>query len=53
MGVPDKIVTHGDPKLLLGQFGLDADGIYSKVIESLEKSDEKRINKTQRIKAVR
>src|SRR6188508_1385908 len=31
MGVPDRIVTHGDAKLLLGQYGLDADGIYEKV----------------------
>ncbi|MCA1589696.1 MAG: 1-deoxy-D-xylulose-5-phosphate synthase, partial [Acidobacteria bacterium] len=31
MGVPDQIVTHGDPKVLLGQFGLDAEGIYARV----------------------
>ncbi|MFM9905862.1 MAG: 1-deoxy-D-xylulose-5-phosphate synthase [Pyrinomonadaceae bacterium] len=51
MGVPDRIVTHGDPKILLAGYGLDADGIYSKVKETLEKMDEKRINKKQ-IKAV-
>ncbi len=48
MGVPDRIVTHGDPKLLLAKYGLDADGIYEKVkknIEILEKSrkDDKRL----------
>ncbi len=31
MGVPDRIVTHGDAKLLLAKYGLDADGIYLKV----------------------
>ena len=35
LGVPDEIVTHGDPKALLAGYGLDADGIYSKVVESL------------------
>lgn len=34
MGVPDRIVTHGDAKLLLAKFGLDADGIYLKVKET-------------------
>jgi 1-deoxy-D-xylulose-5-phosphate synthase len=53
MGVTDRIVTHGDPKLLLAQFGLNAEGIYSKVVETLDILDEKRINKNQRIKAVR
>jgi 1-deoxy-D-xylulose-5-phosphate synthase len=52
MGVPDRIVTHGDPKLLLAKFGLDADGIYSKVRESLEILDEKRVG-NKHIKAVR
>jgi deoxyxylulose-5-phosphate synthase len=31
MGVPDHIVTHGDAKLLLGKYGLDADGIHQRV----------------------
>ncbi|MGB7208670.1 MAG: 1-deoxy-D-xylulose-5-phosphate synthase [Pyrinomonadaceae bacterium] len=35
MGVPDEIVTHGDPRFLLGEFGLDADGIFNKVKESI------------------
>jgi 1-deoxy-D-xylulose-5-phosphate synthase len=34
MGVPDRIVTHGDARLLLAKFGLDADGIYLKVKEA-------------------
>lgn len=52
MGVPDRIVPHGDPKLLLAKFSLDADGIYSKVRESLEVLDEKRMPAKQ-VKAVR
>jgi 1-deoxy-D-xylulose-5-phosphate synthase len=52
MGVPDRIVTHGDPKLLLAKYGLDADGIYSRVKETLEILDEKRVNK-KGVKAVR
>jgi 1-deoxy-D-xylulose-5-phosphate synthase len=31
MGVPDKIVTHGDAKLLLSKYGLDPDGIHLRV----------------------
>ena len=34
MGVPDRIVTHGDAKLLLAKYGLDADGIYQKAKEA-------------------
>ena len=52
MGVPDRIVTHGDPKLLLAKYGLDADGIYSKVVETMDLMDEKRANKTN-LKAVK
>jgi deoxyxylulose-5-phosphate synthase len=36
MGVPDRIITHGDPKLLLAKYGLDADGIYTRVREAWE-----------------
>jgi 1-deoxy-D-xylulose-5-phosphate synthase len=36
MGVPDRIITHGDPKLLLAKYGLDADGIYTKAKELFE-----------------
>ena len=42
MGVPDRIVTHGDPKLLLAKFGLDADGIYTKIKETIEMLEERR-----------
>ena len=35
MGVPDEIVSHGDPRALLGGYGLDADGIHHKVLEML------------------
>ncbi len=52
LGVPDEIVTHGDPKILLGQYGLDADGIYSKVVETLDEMDEGRVEQ-KRIQAVR
>src|SRR3989440_8078018 len=48
MGVPDRIVTHGDPKLLLAKYGLDGDGIYTRVREAVEVLDEKR-TKHQRV----
>ncbi|MBK9214997.1 MAG: 1-deoxy-D-xylulose-5-phosphate synthase [Chloracidobacterium sp.] len=51
LGVPDEIVTHGDPKILLAQYGLDADGIRSKAIATLDSMDEGLPQK--RIKAVR
>jgi hypothetical protein len=34
MGVPDRIVTHGDAKFLLSQYSLDADGIHRRVREA-------------------
>jgi 1-deoxy-D-xylulose-5-phosphate synthase len=52
MGVPDRIVTHGDPKLLLAKYGLDADGIYTKVRETIEILEERRVNK-KRLKIVK
>jgi len=52
MGVPDKIVTHGDPKLLLAKYGLDADGIYTKAKEVTEVAAESRTEK-KRLKIVR
>lgn len=52
MGVPDLIVTHGDPKFLLSQYGLDSDGIYSKVKETIEVLEERRAGK-KRLKIVR
>jgi 1-deoxy-D-xylulose-5-phosphate synthase len=42
MGFPDRLVTHGDPKLLLAKYGLDADGIYTRVKESIEVLDARR-----------
>lgn len=39
MGVADEIVTHGDPKLLLAKYGLDAEGIQRKVVESLRSGE--------------
>jgi 1-deoxy-D-xylulose-5-phosphate synthase len=42
MGVPDRWVTHGDAKLLLAKYGLDADGIYTRVTESVGVLDEQR-----------
>ncbi|MDQ4122991.1 MAG: 1-deoxy-D-xylulose-5-phosphate synthase [Acidobacteriota bacterium] len=36
LGIPDKIVTHGDASLLLAKYGLDSDGIYNKVKETIE-----------------
>jgi 1-deoxy-D-xylulose-5-phosphate synthase len=42
MGVPDRVVTHGDPKLLLAKYGLDADGIYTRVKESVDVLNERR-----------
>src|SRR5207249_2966159 len=42
MGVPDRIVTHGDPKLLLAKYGLDTDGIYTRVKESFEVIEDRR-----------
>ena len=42
MGIPDRLVTHGDAKLLLAKYGLDADGIYLRVKESIEVLDDRR-----------
>ena len=48
MGVPDRIITHGDPKLLLAKYGLDSDGIYSKVVETIDVLEERRHGKKRR-----
>ena len=40
MGVPDEIVTHGAPNLLLAKYGLDADGIYRRVKEAVTAQDQ-------------
>jgi 1-deoxy-D-xylulose-5-phosphate synthase len=50
MGVPDRIVTHGDAKLLLAKYGLDPDGIYTRVKESIEVLDQKRAGR-QRVRS--
>ncbi|HEX3282487.1 MAG TPA: 1-deoxy-D-xylulose-5-phosphate synthase [Pyrinomonadaceae bacterium] len=42
MGIPDRLVTHGDPKLLLAKYGLDADGIYIRVKESIDVLNDRR-----------
>src|SRR5215212_5728014 len=42
MGAPDRIVTHGAPKLLLANYGLDADGIYPRTREAWEVLEERR-----------
>ncbi|MBD0373284.1 MAG: 1-deoxy-D-xylulose-5-phosphate synthase [Pyrinomonadaceae bacterium] len=42
IGIPDRLVTHGDAKLLLAKYGLDADGIYTRVKESVEVLDDRR-----------
>ncbi len=49
LGVADEIVTHGDPKILLAEYGLDADGIRSKAIEAIDAGQVEQ----RRIKAVR
>ena len=36
LGVPDRIITHGDPNLLKAKYGLDADGIYNKIKQHSE-----------------
>ena len=52
MGVPDKIITHGDPKMLLATYGLDADGIYQKAKQIFESLEERRVGK-KRLKVVK
>src|SRR6266478_4852363 len=50
MGVPDRIVTHGDAKLLLAKYGLDADGIYTRVKEAMDVLEDRRA-KAQKVSA--
>ncbi|MBD0324925.1 MAG: 1-deoxy-D-xylulose-5-phosphate synthase, partial [Pyrinomonadaceae bacterium] len=50
MGVPDRLVTHGDPKLLLAKYGLDPDGIYTRVKESIEVLEDRRA-KRQKVRS--
>ncbi len=50
MGVPDEIITHGDPKTLLAEYGLNTDGIYNKVKESVTaQTEQNSTNKRLRI----
>ena len=42
MGIPDRLVTHGDAKLLLAKYGLDADGIFTRVKDSIDVLDDRR-----------
>ena len=48
MGVPDRIITHGDPNLLKAKYGLDADGIYEKVRETIEILEERKLGRKRR-----
>jgi 1-deoxy-D-xylulose-5-phosphate synthase len=48
MGVPDRIIMHGDPKLLLAKYGLDSDGIYTRIREAWEVLEERRTNARSR-----
>lgn len=48
MGVPDRIITHGDANLLRAKYGLDADGIYSRVKETIEELEERKVGKKRR-----
>ena len=52
MGVPDKIVTHGDPRLLLAKYGLDADGIHAKALQSITALGERKAE-PKRLRVVR
>ena len=52
MGVADEIVTHGDPKALLAEYGLDADGIAKRVKESIESAADTAAGKN-RLRAVK
>ena len=52
MGVPDEIVSHGDPKRLLADYMLNADGICETVIKGLASLDENQFG-TPRIRAVK
>ena len=51
MGVEDEIVSHGDPKVLLGDYGLDADGIYES--SARQRSTGRRTRRRQQASASR
>jgi 1-deoxy-D-xylulose-5-phosphate synthase len=52
MGVADEIVTHGDPKILLAQYGLNPDGIRDRVKQTLDSLSEAPVSKN-RLRAVK
>jgi 1-deoxy-D-xylulose-5-phosphate synthase len=52
MGVSDMIIPHGDPKGLLAEHGLNANGIYAKVKATLEDIEQKAAPQP-RLKAVK
>jgi 1-deoxy-D-xylulose-5-phosphate synthase len=43
MGFPDRLVSHGDAKLLLAKYGLDADGIYTRVKAGIDILEDRRM----------
>lgn len=53
MGVPDRLITHGDAKLLLAKYGLDEDGIYTRVKASLEELNDRRTRSSSRLQSAR
>ncbi len=52
MGVPDEIVTHGDPKELLAGYGLDSAGISAAILDGLEAASGK-MEQNKRLRVVR
>lgn len=52
LGVPDRIITHGDPNLLKAKYGLDADGIYNKIKQYSEYIEMRRAG-AKRLKLVK
>ncbi len=46
IGVPDKIIPHGSPSLLLAKYGLDADGLYNQITGFLKEISWKRPDST-------
>jgi len=52
MGVPDEIVSHGDPARLLADYGLNAKGIRGKVSETLRELGRDQVD-SRKIRAVK